>query len=75
MRVGHRWLNETLEAEVAAIVSLERFGYVVRPKVTYAVTDRWKVVAGADLFGGDRYSFLGNLRENSGVYVEVRRSF
>jgi hypothetical protein len=43
--------------------------------VTYALTDRWKLVAGADVFGGDRHSFLGNLRENTTAYVEARWSF
>jgi hypothetical protein len=75
LRVGYRWLNETLEAEVAAVVSLERLGYVVRPRVAYAATDRWRIVVGADVFGGGRHAFYGNLRDNSGVYLEVRRSF
>ena len=75
LRVSHRWLHETLEAELATIVSVDRFGWVLRPRVTYALTDRWRLTVGGDLFGGDRLSFFGNLRENSAAFVELRWSF
>ena len=75
LRVSHKWLNETLEAEVGGIVTFTRLDFVVRPKITYAVTDRWKVVVGGDLFEGQRRSFFGRLRENSTAYAEIRWSF
>ncbi len=75
LRVSNKWLNETLETEVGAVLTFTRLDFVVRPKVSYAVTDRWKVVAGADLFRGERRSFFGRLRDNSTAYVEVRWSF
>lgn len=75
LRVSNRWLNETLEAELVGIVSVHRVGYVLRPRVTYALSDHWRLAVGADLFGGDRLSFLGNLRENSTGFVELRWSF
>jgi hypothetical protein len=43
--------------------------------VTYAVTDHWKAVAGAELFRGEAVSAFGLLRRNTGGYVEVRWSF
>ena len=75
LRVSHRWLHETLEAELAAIVSVDRFGWVLRPRVTYALSDRWRVTVGGDLFGGERLSFFGNLRDNSAALAELRWSF
>lgn len=75
LRVSHKWLNETLEAEVGTILSFTRLDFLVRPKVTYALTDRWKVVMGADIFRGQRRSFFGRLQDNSAVYAEVRWSF
>lgn len=75
LRISHKWFHETLEGEVAGVLSFTRLGYVVRPKVTYALTDRWKVVVGADVFRGDRLSFFGNLRDNFTVYAELRWSF
>ena len=75
LRVSHKWLNETLEAEVGGTVTFTRLDFVVRPKITYAVTDRWKVVVGGDVFEGQRRSFFGRLRENSTGYAEIRWSF
>ncbi len=63
MRVNNKWLSETLEAEVASVLFFTRLDFVVRPKVIYALTDRWKVTVGADIFRGPPQSFLGRLRE------------
>lgn len=75
LRGGYKWFNETLEAEVASVVFFTRRDFVVRPKVVYALTDRWKVTVGADIFRGDPQSLLGRLRDNSTAYVEIRWSF
>ena len=75
LRISQKWLNETLEAEVGSIVTFTRLDFAVRPKVTYSVTDRWKVVVGGDIFRGERRSFFGRLRDNSTGYAEVRWSF
>jgi len=75
LRVSYRWLQDTLEAELAAVVTVDRFGWVLRPRVTYALTDRWRLTVGGDLFGGERLSFFGNLRDNSAAFAELRWSF
>ena len=43
--VVYKWLHETLEAECAAAGYAGPRGAVVQPKVAYAVTDDWKVLA------------------------------
>ena len=75
LRIASSWLSETLRAEVSAIVAPARHEFVVRPKASYAVTDRLKVTAGADFFRGDTPSFFGRLRETSTAYVELRWDF
>lgn len=75
LRVGHKWLNETLEGEVTTVLFFTRLDFVVRPRVIYALTDRWKVTVGADIFRGDPQSLLGRLRDNSTAYAEIRFSF
>jgi hypothetical protein len=75
VRVSRRWLNETLVAEISSIVSLTRGDYALRPKLTYALTDRVKLTAGADLLGGKTPSVFGRLRHASTAYVEVRWDF
>jgi hypothetical protein len=74
-RVAHRWLRETLEAECAAAAFFGPRGITLRPKVVYAVSDRWKLLVGAELFRGEATSVFGLLRPNSTGYVEGRWSF
>jgi hypothetical protein len=74
-RVSHKWLHDTLEAELAAAGYAAPHGMTFRPKVTYAVTDRMKVLVGGEFYRGDPESVFGILRDNSGAYVEVRWSF
>jgi hypothetical protein len=74
-RVSYKWLRETLEGECAAAGFLGPHGLVLRPKVTYAVTDRWKVLVGAELYRGESTSVFGMLRPNSTGYLEARWGF
>ena len=75
VRLSKTWLNETLVTEISSIVSPARAEFVLRPKVKYAVTDRLKLTAGADIFRGETPSFFGRLRDTSTAYVEVRWDF
>lgn len=74
-RLARRWLNETLEAELAALVSMTRHEWMLRPRVAYAVTDHLKVTIGADLYRGTADSFFGSLRDLSTAFVEARYGF
>lgn len=75
LRVSYKWFNETLEGELAGVLSFTRLDFALRPKLTYAFTDRWKGLVGADIFRGAKNVLFGRLRKNSGVYVELRYSF
>jgi hypothetical protein len=75
MRASYTWLHETLETEWAALAYADPRGVAMRPKVTYAVTDRLSVVTGAELFRGEDESLLGLLRPNSAAYLELRWGF
>ena len=74
-RVSYKWFRETLEAEIAAAGYASPRGGVLRPKITYAVSDRMKVLFGGELYGGDAASTFGIMRDNSGGFAEVRWSF
>lgn len=74
-RLAQKWLNDTLEAELAAAAWLDPRGYTLRPRVTYAVSDHWKVIAGGELFRGEAASLFGLLEDNSTAYVEARLNF
>ena len=75
VRINYKWFNETLEGEIATVFLTPHFSYAIRPKVTYAFTDRWKGIVGGDLYEGDQPSFFGYLRHNSTAYAELRWSF
>ncbi len=75
LRVSDKWFNDTLEAEVAGVKAFTRGDYVIRPKLTYAFSDRSKGVIGIDLFRGADNTFYGRLRDNSTLYGELRYSF
>jgi len=74
-RISYKWFHDTLEAEVAAAGFARPSGSVLRPKITYAVSDRMKVLVGGELYRGDRASQFGMLRDNSGAFAEARWSF
>ena len=74
-RVSNKWLNETVEVELAGMWDWTRHGYLLRPKVIYAVNDKWKVTAGADYYAGPDDSFFGRLKDNKGVFAELSYGF
>jgi hypothetical protein len=74
-RVAHKWLRETLEAECAAAAFFGPRGVDLRPKISYAVTDHWKVLVGAEIYRGEESSVFGLLRPNTAAYLEARWSF
>jgi len=74
-RISYKWFHDTLEAEVAAAGYAQPRGYTLRPKVTYALSDRVKLLVGGELYRGDAASVFGMMRRNSGGFAEVRWSF
>jgi hypothetical protein len=75
LRVCDKWLNETLEAELAGIYIFTRHDYLLRPKITYALTDSWKLLVAADFFRGSDVTYFGYLRNNSTSYTELSYHF
>ena len=74
-RISNKWLNETLEGEIAGIASLTRPDYVIKPKLVYAFNDHWKGSLGLNLFRGENTGFYGRLRDNSAVFAEIKYGF
>jgi hypothetical protein len=74
-RAAYKWLRDTLEAECAAAGFFGPRGLNLRPKITYALTDDWKLLVGAELYRGQSSSVFGLLRPNTAAYLEARWSF
>lgn len=70
-RIGKRWRNDTLRAELLALVNFTHRSSYVRPLLTYDVTDRVNVAIGAELFHGSSNTYFGVLKENRGLFAEV----
>jgi hypothetical protein len=74
-RISKKWLNETLEGELAGAALLNRSGYLIRPKVIYAYSDSIKLIGGFEYFGGSDKTSYGRQEKNRGVFAEMRYYF
>jgi hypothetical protein len=74
-RISLKAWNETLESEVAGAVWAGDGDFFLRPKAAYALSDRWKAVAGAEIFYGPEGSYFGRLRKASDAFGELRMGF
>jgi hypothetical protein len=70
-RIGYKWLNETLEAELFGVGYFERGDTFLRAKLLYHVTDLLRVTAGQELFDGPPESQFGLQKKNSTTFVEL----
>lgn len=74
-RIGEKWFNDTLEAEVLIFINFKRTNEYIRPLVTYAFTDHVKGTIGSEIYQGPEDSFFGRLKDNRGAFAELRYSF
>jgi hypothetical protein len=72
VRISNQWWHETLKAEISAVLYAPPWQLLIRPRITYAVSDRWQVLAGADRADGDGGTLFRALRKNSLAFLEVR---
>lgn len=72
--LNHKF-NDKLDAQVTWISSLNRTDWLLRPRVTWQFERNWRLVAGADVFGGGALGLFGRYDANDRVYSEVRYSF
>jgi hypothetical protein len=74
-RIANKWLNETLEAELAGVISLSRNAYAFKPRLSYAIDDHWRVTAGMNWYRGKADTFFGQLAATSAGFIELKYSF
>ena len=75
VRLSEKLLNDALQAEIAGVYLFKRHNYVIRPKMQYALSDRWKAILLADFYRGPHNSFFGGVRKNTLAFLEVRYEF
>lgn len=75
VRVARKWLQDTLDFELASIVYLNIGDAAIRPRLTYAINDRMRVTAAADIFVGPRLSYFGRVRDLSAGFLQLTHGF
>lgn len=74
-RIGEKWFNDTLEAELLFFMNSRPTNWFARPLVTYAFTDHVKGTIGGEIYQGPENSFFGRLKDNRGAFAELRYGF
>ncbi len=76
LRLSYRMLRDNLVLSLMTFASPSDRDHFLRPTVEYRHSDRLRISAGANLFGGrHRHTFYGQFRDDSSVFVRARRSF
>ena len=72
-RVSYKMFNETLKLELALAGWFDNG--LIRPKVTYAISDSLRAILGAEFYEGEKDSFFGRLKDVSTGFLELRYLF
>ena len=76
VRLTKLYMRQTLELSLFSYYSPSDDDAYLRPRVTYDITDRWKVEAGGNLFlGRHDHTFFGQFEKNSNVFFSLRYGF
>ncbi len=76
LRLTQLLLMDNLELSLFTFFSPDELDTYIRPRITYKIAEPLAFIAGANLmFGRDDYTFFGQLKENTNVYVRLRYSF
>ena len=68
------FLRETLRLELFSYVGLNDNGALIRPKISYDLTDGFQILAGFNLFNGEKGKF-GQFNDNDMFYSKIKYSF
>ena len=76
LRLTYRMLRDNLMFSVIGFASPSDADWFLRPTLEYRYSDRLRLSAGANLFGGSqRHTFYGQFQDDSSVFTRLRWSF
>ncbi len=75
VRVIRKWRSDTLELYLMGVVNLERTNWLIRPRVSYALSSEWKATVGGEIYGGEAVSQFGFLEDNTTAFAQLKWSF
>ncbi|HEY3128726.1 MAG TPA: DUF1302 family protein [Acidobacteriota bacterium] len=70
-----RTINPWSSFRVTTIIRFSGHGFLLQPAYQYQVSQAWKAEAGILILGGNSDDFLGQYRDNTRLYVKLRKSF
>lgn len=72
-RVSASWLHSTLQTELLYVAYFNPTNSLLRPLLSYAVSDTQKLVLGGDYYSGPDISFFGAFKKGRGVFMEFQQ--
>lgn len=72
--ISRTFLRETLKLELFSYIGLNNEDALIRPKISYDLTDGFQVVTGANLFTGSG-GWFGQYDQNDMFYFKIKYSF
>lgn len=74
-RLGRRFANDSIEAEVAVVHYFEPGDTAIRPRISTAIRDGLRLAVGADIFTGPSNSYFGRVRSLSAGWLQLTAGF
>lgn len=71
----HDFLRETLHLELFTYIGLTGEDALIRPKITYDFDNSFSILAGANIFVGDKKGQFGQYKDNSMLYMKMKYNF
>ncbi len=72
LRLEGKFLHETLKLEAVGLLNISTLEWMLRPKLTYDISDGFSFLVGGEIFMGPDDSFYGSIDEmQSAGYVEA----
>ena len=74
-RLSDRLLNDKLKWEIGGVFDLTGHSRLIRPRVSYALSDYARLNAGIDFYAGDSQTYFGALTKNRLAFLMVSLVF
>ncbi len=75
-RIEQKLLHETMRVEVLGLIHITSEEFLLRPKLTYDITDALNLIVGGEVFAGQKDTLFDTVDSTlNSVFVELRASF
>jgi len=75
-RITKLYMNQTVMVSLFNFYSPSDHDGYARPSISYAITDRWKITAGANIpWGSHETTDFGQMKKNKNIFLRLRYSF